>query len=315
MTPGPGGRRGLAGALLGRCLHAACALWVCVTVTFALMHAVPGGPFSSLQLPAASRALLTARYGLDRPLLRQYAVYVGNALHGELGWSLVDPRVTVASMIRRGLPVSGLLGALALLWSVPAGLALGLRGALRPGGPWDRVAGGVALLGLAVPNFVLAAAADYFLGVRIRLLPVAGWGTPAQAVLPALALGALPLALVARMARAQAAEVLRTEYVRAARAKGLSWGQTLRRHVLRNSLLPVLTLLGPLASVTVAGSFVVETAFAVPGLGAAFVGSILDRDYPLILGLTVFYCALLLGFNLLADLAHLAADPRLDAGL
>lgn len=310
-----GRRRGLGRVLLGRCAQAVAALWVCVTVSFVLMHAIPGGPFSSLQLPPATRALLDARYGLDRPLWRQYAVYVGNALHGELGWSLVDPRVSVASMIRAGLPVSALLGALALLWSVPTGLALGLCGALRPGGGWDRVGGGVALLGLAVPNFVLAAAADYFLGVRARLLPVAGWGTPAQAVLPALALGALPLALVARMTRAQAADVLRAEYVRAARAKGLSWPQTLLRHVLRNSLLPVLTLLGPLAAVTVAGSFVVETVFAVPGLGAAFVGSILDRDYPAILGLTVFYSALLLGCNLLADLAHLAADPRLDPGL
>ena len=296
--------------ILGRLAQALVALWVVVTVTFVLMHAVPGDPFASLKTPAAVRQLLQARYGLDLPLPRQYLIYLGNVARGRLGWSLLDPQRTVGGIIRAGLPVSAELGAEALVWSLGLGVALGLAAALRPTGAWGWATAAASLLGLALPNFVLAVLSDYVFAVRAAALPVAGWGSPAQSVLPALALGALPLALVARMTAAQAAEVLAADHVRAARAKGLTWAQVLRRHVLRNALLPVLTLLGPLVAATLTGSFVIESVFGVPGLGSAFVSSILDRDYPLILGLTIFYAALLLLLHLLVDLAYGAADPR-----
>jgi len=298
----------------GRLAQAAAALWAVVTATFVLMHAIPGNPFNSPETPPAERALLRVKYGLDLPLPRQYALYLGQLLHGQLGWSLVDPHETVGQLIRQGWPVSATLGAVALGWALALGVSLGLLAALRRGSLWDRAAAGVSVLGLAVPSFVLAVLADYVLGVRLRLLPVAGWGSPAQAVLPALALGALPLALIMRMTRAQAVEVLAADFVRAARARGLSWGQVLRRHVLRNALLPVVTILGPLLTATLMGSFVVETVFAVPGLGSAFVSSILDRDYPLILGVTIFYAGVLLLLNLLADLAYVLLDPRVRLG-
>lgn len=322
VPPGLPGRRGRAAAwmrrhpllrhALARAAQAVAALWVVVTLTFVLMHALPGDPFASLQSTPAVRALLDARYGLDLSLPRQYAIYVGNLLHGHLGWSLIDPHRTVGQEIRSGGPVSAALGAEALAWSVPGGVLLGLLAAARRGGAWDRASSVVGLAGMAVPNFVLATAADYLLGVRARLLPVAGWGTAAQTVLPALALGALPCALVSRMIRAEAADVLAADFVRAARAKGLTGTQILLRHVLRNALTPVLTLLGPLVTATVAGSFVVETVFAIPGLGASFVNSVLDRDYPLILGLTIFYSTVLLALNAAADVAAALADPRID---
>jgi oligopeptide transport system permease protein len=297
--------------LLGRTLQSLAGLCAVVTATFVAMHLIPGDPFSDPRLPPAVRARLLALYGLDRPWPVQYATYLAGLLRGQLGWSLTDPHRSVGAMIVQGLPASATLGALALAWSVPAGCALGLWAAWRRGRWPDHLAVLVAVAGLSVPSFVLAVLLDYLFGVRLRLLPVAGWGSPAQAILPALALGATPFALVARLTRAEAAEVLAADFIQAARARGLSWPQVLRRHVLRNALLPVVTALGPLTAGILTGSLVIESVFAVPGLGRDFVQSVLDRDYPLILGTTVFYAALLIACNLLADVALAVCDPRI----
>ena len=298
--------------LLARGLLTAVALTVIVTTTFVLMHLLPGDPFLTPKLLPVIREHLLAHYGLDRPLWQQYLMYWGNLLHGRLGPSLLEPGRTVGQLIATGFPVSAEVGALALLWSVTLGIALGLVSACHRGRAWDYAVLGVAVLGLAVPNFVVAVLSDDLLGGH--LLPVAGWGGPAHAILPAFALGLGALALVARMLRAQAVEVLDADFIRTALAKGLPWRQILTRHVCKNALLPVLTLLGPLAAAILTGSLVVERIFAIPGLGSDFVSSILDRDYPLILGLTTFYAALLLGFNLLVDVLYTVVDPRIRLG-
>ncbi len=284
------------------------------TATFALLHAIPGDPFSTQHIGATTHALLVARYGLDLPLWQQYLTFLGNLAHGRLGWSLVDPQRTVADVIAQGFPVSGILGLEALGWSVSGGIALGLLAAARPRGAAATGALIVTLAGLAVPNFVLALLVDWLVGVRWQLLPVAGWGGLAASILPAFSLGMVALALVTRLIQAQARGVLSSAYIRTARAVGIPEGRILRRHVLRNASLPLLAVLGPMAAAILTGSFAIEQIFSIPGLGRVYVQSILDRDYPVVLGLTLFYAALLLAFNLLADVAHPLLDPRVRHG-
>lgn len=300
--------------LLGRCLRTLVALWAIISLTFLVMHLIPGNPFLAPQVAPAIRQRLIVRYGLELPLWRQYLLYWAGLLRGSLGVSMVVPGRTVREMIGAALPVSAQLGAEALGWSVTLGIVLGLLAAFHMNRTWDYVALAVAVLGLSVPNFVIAALLDYVFAVRLRLLPVAGWGGPAHSVLPAFALGCMSLALVSRLVRFQGAEVLNLDYVRTARAKGLPWSAILARHVLRNAMLPVLTTLGPLAAAVVVGSLAIERIFAIPGLGSAFVRSILDRDYPVILGVTVFYACVLLGFNFLVDVLYGVVDPRIRLG-
>ncbi len=294
--------------LAGRVALAVGGVWLVTTATFVALHALAGNPFSNPHLASGIRSALIARYGLNLPLGRQYAHYLRNLLGGRLGWSLTDPHRTVGAILTQGWPVSASLGLVTLAWSVPLGSLLGL--AACRGRLWGALVLIASVAGLAVPNFVLAAGLDAFFAVHLPWLPVAGWGRPAQAVLPSLALGAAPFALVARLVRAQAEAVLASDYVRAARAKGVAGWTLLRRHVLAPALLPVATSLGPMAAALLAGSFVVEHAFAIPGLGRAFVQSVLDRDYPVVLGLTIFYAALLAAANLLSDLLAGALDPR-----
>lgn len=314
MGNAPRGGGGLGRYLLGRALQSALALWVTVSATFAAVHLLPGDPFGDPQLDPAVRRQLAGLYGLGLPLWRQYIRYMSQLVQGHLGWSLHNPDRAVGAVIAAGVPVSAVLGGLALLWAVPIGAALGLVAAQRRNGWLDRSLLVLAVVGLAIPSFVLAVALDDVGAVRLRLLPVAGWGTAAQAILPAVALGLAPLAVIARLVRAQAAEVIDSDYVLGARARGLSWPRLLTRHVLRNALLPAVTALGPLTATVLMGSFVVENIFAVPGLGRDFVAAVLDRDYPLVTGITVFYAALLLVCNFLADVAAVALDPRLCLG-
>lgn len=284
------------------------------SATFVLLHAIPGDPFGAAHIGRQTHRLLVARYGLDLPLWRQYVRFWANLLRGHLGWSLVDPQRTVGQVIAQGFPVSALIGLEALGWALCGGIALGVWAAARPRGLAAGLALAVTLAGLAVPNFVWALVLDWLFAARLRLLPVAGWGGFRATVLPAISLGLVALALVARLVRAQAQGVLAAQYVRTARAAGLPEGRILRRHVLRNATLPVLAVAGPMAAAILTGSFAIEQIFALPGLGRTYVQSVLDRDYPLVLGLTLFYAALLLAFNLVADLAYPLLDPRIRLG-
>jgi len=283
--------------------------------TFGLMHLVPGGPWDSEKtLPPAVIDNLNRRYGLDRPLWEQYLEFVGGALRGDLGVSFIRQDQPVTELIRSAWAPSVLVGGLALAVSLALGVTLGTLAALHRGSAVDQAAVVAATLGASTPNFVFGILLVLALSSGLRLLPTAGWGEPQHLVLPVATLAALPTAYFARIARAAVLDVLHQDHVRTARAKGLSAPVVNRRHVLRNALIPLLTVAGPVSAHLVAGSFVVESLYAVPGLGRLFVQSVLARDYGLIMGLTLLFALVITIANLLVDLLYTAADPRVRAG-
>ncbi len=299
--------------------------WGVATATFFLMKAIPGGPFSSeRKLPDAVRQAVEARYHLNDPILIQYRDYLLDAATFRFGPSIDDPGRTVGEIIVQRLPCSAILGALAMAISLALAFALGTAAAMRRGGWADRLLALCAAGGVSVPSFILGSvllygfsyrlpewAQDHF-GIEARIFPAGGWGTPAHAILPAIALSALPTAYLARLVRVGLAEVLRSEFMLTARAKGLSPFRAVVVHGLRHTLSPVLAYLGPQAAAVMTGSFVVEKIFNIPGLGLMFVQSIANRNYPLIMGVTLVYTVMLVVFNLLADLAARMLDPRLS---
>lgn len=297
---------------LRRSLTTVFALWLVVTITFTIMHLLPGGPFASeKKLPDAVLRNLEKRYHLNDPLYKQYADYLIHLMRGDLGPSFKYENRTVNSIIRESFPVSATLGSLAMALSLSAGVLAGTVAALRQNRWQDYSIMALATFGFSVPSFVLAGLLMYLFAFKMRILPSALWGTWQQAVLPTLALAALPTAFIARLTRSSMLEVLRQDYIRTARAKGLSELYIILRHALPNAILPVVTYTGPLIAAVLTGSFVVEFIFAVPGLGRWFVQSITNRDYTVILGVTVFYSAFLMLMNFLVDLIYMAIDPRI----
>lgn len=288
-------------------------LWFVITATFLLMHAIPGDPFvSEARLPEAVLQNLRAFYGTDRPLLEQYLRYMGNLAQLDLGPSFTSTTQGVGEQIRQGFPVSVRLGLQALVIALAVGLTLGVIAARRPGGLVDGFAMLLGTAGIAVPSFVLAPILINVLAVRLGWFPVATWGTWQHTVLPSLALSFAPMAYISRLVRASLLEVLGQDYVRTARAKGLGPAPVLLRHALRNALIPVITILGPLAAGILTGSFVIEQIFGIPGTGRLLVRAIFERNYPVILGTAIYYSVLLLLLNLLVDLAYGFIDPRIN---
>lgn len=288
------------------------ALWLIITLTFVIMHKVPGGPFASEKaVPESIKRNLESRYRLDAPLHRQYIDYLSNLARFDLGPSYKYEHRSVNDIIRSGFPVSASLGALAVLFALLAGITTGVISALRKNCWQDHLAMLLSTLGYSVPSFILAGLLVYLFSYKANLLPPAMWGAWQQAILPSLALAALPTAFIARLTRSEMLEALQQDYIKTARAKGLSESAVVWRHALRNAALPVVTYIGPLIATVFTGSFVIETFFAVPGLGKWFVTSILNRDYTVILGLTIFYSSFLMLMNLLADLVYAVLDPRL----
>lgn len=290
-------------------------LWVVVTATFILMHAIPGGPFTTEKaLPKAILENIEARYRLNDPLWKQYLDYLGNLLRWDLGPSFKYQGRTVNQIINEGFPVSAALGTVAIFLAVGMGIAAGVMAALRRGRWEDYAAMFLATLGYSIPSFILATLLMYVFAFKLRWFPPALWGTPSHLVLPALSLAGLPTAFIARLTRSSMLEVLGQDYIRTARAKGLSERVVILRHALKNAVMPVVTYLGPLAAMILTGSFVVETIFAIPGLGRYYVTSIYNRDYTTILGVTVFYSILVVGFNFAVDLLYGVLDPRIKYG-
>jgi len=284
-----------------------------VTIAFFMVRAAPGGPFDQERaLPRDVVARLEAAYGLDQPVVVQYARYLRALAHGDFGPSLKYRDFSVSELIAQGLPVSFALGGLALVFALACGVGLGVWAALREDSLPDRASIVVAVLGVAVPAFVLLPLLDLLFGIHWRWLPVAGWepGSLRHLVLPALALGLPPLGIVARLTRTTMQEVLASPYVRTARAKGLPLGLVLRRHALRPALLPVAGYLAPAAAAVMSGSLVVESIAGLPGIGRHLVQGALNRDYTLVLGMVIVYSALLIGMGLLVDLCHAWLDPR-----
>ena len=265
-------------------------LLVVATVTFTLLRFLPGGPFDREKaLPPEILRNIEARYQLDEPVWVQYASYLGGLARGDFGPSYKYVGRDVGDILAEALPVSALLGSVALLLALGGGVSIGLAAGVRSGAPLDRAVMLLSVLGVSVPSFVLGAALMLGAGLWLRWLPAGLWEGPAYVVLPAVTLAALPLAYIAQLTRASVIDVVDLDYVRTARAKGLSEGQVRRRHVLRNALLAVITYFGPLLAILLTGSFVVEKIFAIPGIGRFFVTAVTNRDYPLVLGVTLVY--------------------------
>jgi oligopeptide transport system permease protein len=303
----------LIGYLVRRLATAIPTLLVIVTGAFFLMRLAPGGPFDREQvLSPEIEANLRAAYGLDRPILTQYLTYLGGLFHGDLGPSFKQRDYTVSELIAQGLPVSATLGVAAMILAIVLGISSGVIAAMRRHQIADRLIMSVAVLGIVVPNFVVAPLLALIFGVYLRWLPVAGWGGGAieYMVLPVVALALPFIAYIARLTRASLLEVLRAPFILTARAKGVPWNAIVRRHALKTALLPVVSFLGPALAGVMTGSLVVELAFGLPGIGRFFVQGAMNRDYTLVMGVVIFYAALIVLFNLLVDLLYGWLDPR-----
>lgn len=292
-------------------------VWFIATATFLAMHAVPGDPLlNDKAVPPEIRRNLEARYGLDRPLPQQYLLYMSNMLQGDFGISFTQQNRRVNDIIREHFPVSALLGVAAILIAAAGGILWGALAALYRNRLPDRLIMLLVVLGISVPGFVFAALAQLLLvnlnrWLGFSLLPVAGWGTPAHLLMPALVLGLGLLAFLTRLMRSSMLEVINADYIRTARAKGLSPLRIFFRHQLRNAILPVVTVLGPAVAAITTGGFVVELVFAIPGLGRYFVQAVQQLDYTVIMGTTVFYGAFLVLMVILVDIVYGIVDPRI----
>jgi oligopeptide transport system permease protein len=281
-------------------------------ITFTLMHLVPGGPWDGdRRLPAQAEENLNRKYGLDKPVWEQFAVYVGDLAQGDLGVSYRQLNRPVSDIISDGAQVSFVLGGLALIVSTVLGISLGLLAALRQNTMVDYASVGLVTLGASLPPFVTGMLLLVVFSAELHWLPTGGWGSLQQAVMPVIALSLLPSAYIARITRASMLEVLRQDYIRTARSKGLREQAIVFRHVVRNGLIPVLTVIGPVAATLVTGSFIVESLFSVPGIGRSFVTSIGARDYGVIMGTTLFYTTIVVLANMAVDVLYVFVDPRI----
>lgn len=299
----------------GRLLEAAITLLLLATLCFALLRAAPGGPFDTEKAaPPEVQAALDAQYRLDQPLYRQYLGWLGDAVRGDLGPSFQYPDYRVNRLIADALPVSALNGGLALLLALALGIALGVCAALRAGSWSDRLLMLLAGLGLAVPKFVVAPLLVLLFAVTLHWLPAGGWGEWDNVVLPVIALALPNIAYCARLTRASLLDTLSADYLRAARARGLSPARLLFAHALKPALLPVAAWLSPALINVVTGSAVVEQVFGIPGMGRYFVQGALNRDYTLVLGVVLVIGALIVAINVVVDGVRGGMDPRLEQG-
>jgi peptide/nickel transport system permease protein len=303
----------VAGYIIQRFLGLIGVLFVISILTFVMMHAIPGGPFDPYQMPVSpsTQKYLDAKYGFDKPLYEQYARYMWAALQGDFGIPFQSPSETVAGLIGRTWKVSIILGGLALLVSYSVGIVLGFIAAVYQNTWVDYVSVIFAVLGIVVPSFVVALLLLFVFSIWLGLLPTGGWGDSwKQAVMPILAFSFGLTAVVARYTRTSVVEVLRSDFVRTARAKGLSRMAVLRRHVLRNALTPIVTIAGPMFAGVITGTFFIESIFRIPGIGMYYTKSAFERDYPMIMALTLLFAALITTVYFVTDLVYAWIDPR-----
>lgn len=289
-------------------------LLVITFISFVLMHAIPGGPFAGPELkhmPPEVIENLNKYYHLDDPLWKQYVDYLWNLLHGDLGPSYAERGRTVNDIIAQSLPTSALLGLAALAVAMTIGIPLGMLAALKRNTIFDYLGMFVAISGVSVPAMTLGPLLVWIFALNLRILPVAQWGSLKQAILPAFTLGFGSAAILARLTRASMLQVLREDYIRTARAKGLSEGRVTVHHAMRNALIPVVTVIGPLFAALITGSMVVEQIFAIPGMGKFFITSVLGRNYPVIMGTVLLYAVFLIFANLAVDIMYARLDPRI----
>jgi len=298
--------------IIRRLLWTALGLFVVAFITFSLMHLVPGGPWDR-QKTLAPQVIenLNKKYGLDKPFLVQFGSYVWNTLHGDLGVSYVYQDRGVTEILMQGLPITATLGITAFILALLLGLPLGMAAALRQNSPVDYISVVFATIFASVPGFVLGIFFIIIFAVKLHWVPTGGWGTVRQVILPAFALAALPAAYIARISRASMLDVVRQDYVRTARAKGLAERVVLMRHILRNALIPVVTIAGPEFAGLITGSFIIENLFSIPGIGRLFVNGVFQRDYGLIMGTVLLYAFAVAIVNLVVDVLYGAIDPRI----
>ncbi|WP_010631511.1 ABC transporter permease [Sporolactobacillus vineae] len=301
--------------ILKRFLEMLLTIWVIATLTFVLMHAIPGSPFNTSNgksINAVAMKNLEAHYHLDQPLPVQYLIYLKSIITFNYGPSIRQPTQTVNDLIGQGFPVSFELGMWTLIVAIISGIALGVVAALKHNGIIDYLAMTIAVLGISIPNFVLATLLIQEFAVNLVWFPVGTWQGVSYMVLPVIALATGPMAIIARLTRSSMLEILNQDYIRVAEAKGLSPVLIVFKHALRNALLPVVTVVGTLAAGILTGTFVIEKIFAIPGMGKYFVDSINSRDYPVIMGTTVFYSTILIILLFLVDIIYGWLDPRIN---
>ena len=285
---------------------------IVISITFFLLRSLPGGPFDSdKKLPPQIQINIAKKYNLDKPVWKQYYLYLYNIGRGDFGPSYKYVDRSVNDIIRETLPVSVELGLVGLFLSIALGSIAGIVSAIKPRGVFDFFAVSTATALVSVPSFVIGAVLIYFFSVRFRIFPAALWGSPSHIVLPALTLAAGPAAYLARLIRASMLETSEALYVRTARAKGLSNFMVITKHILRNALIPIVTVMGPITAFLITGSFVVEYIFAIPGIGRFFVLAVSNRDYPLVMGITIVYTIILVLANLTVDILYVYLDPRI----
>lgn len=300
--------------IIKRILTMLITLFIIITITFVLIKSIPGDPFMSInELPEEVRRSLEVKYGLDKPVFEQYIIYVKNIVfHLDLGDSIKYANRSVADIIREGFPVSATIGLLGGVIGISLGLILGMVAGLNHGKFWDYAVIFIAILGVAIPSFVMASLLQVILGVKLQWLPVARWGTIKHTIMPLMSLSFGAIAFQARMMRTAVIEVKGQDYVKTAISKGLSKGEVVRRHIFRNAMLPNITVMGPGLAGMLCGTFVIEQIFAVPGIGKHLVQSITTRDYTVVMGLTIFYAFIILTSILIVDILYGFVDPRID---
>jgi len=300
-----------------RLFYAFLTLLVLTTLTFFMMRLLPGDPFIGTKaIPETTLKALNAKYGLDKPMMVQFAMYVGNVFKGDLGLSIKYNR-PITDIIAQAFPYSFDLGLRSLIFATIMGVLLGIVAAVKRGTKWDTVTMLIAIAGVSVPSFIVGALLQYFLGLRlfewtgIRFFPITGWDSFTSKLLPSFALSFGSLATISRLMRTSMLDVLGSDYIKTAKSKGLSQTKIIWKHAVRNAIMPVITVLGPISAAVLTGAFVVENIFSIPGMGKFFVMSIQSYDYTMISGTTLFYGAFLVLANLLVDLAYGFIDPRI----
>ena len=297
--------------ILKRCILAVITLLVLLTIIFVLVRQLPGDPFTSEKTPEAIRLQMLKYHGLDKPLYQQWLTYVSNLIRGDLGISLKYSGRSVNSAIASTFPLSGALGIRALIFALAVGLFLGIVAAQKAGRAIDYVCILIAIIGVSAPEFVVGTLIQLGFSIKLRWLPATQWLTWRHMILPVFALGLNTLAMLARLARSSMMDVISQDYILTARAKGLSNFQVIWRHEIRNSILPIITVMGPRVAALLAGTFVIERVFGIPGMGRFFLESINDLDYTMVLGMTAFYGLFLVTANLVADILYGLVDPRI----
>lgn len=314
--------------LVNRILMGLVTLWLVITITFFLLHLLPGDPFQSeKEVSPQIKENLMAKYHLDKPLGVQYVEYLKNVTKGDLGLSMKERGRTVNEIIADSFPTSADLGMRAVLFALITGIPLGIIAALNRGKYQDKLAMIIAVIGISVPSFVMAGLMQrYFVDIHNnvlienRFLPeflrikISGWDEPSKRILPVVALGLYTVALIARLLREKMIEVMGQDYIRLAVVKGVKPSNIVWKHALRNAILPVVTVMGPTIAAVLTGSFVIENMFTIPGLGKYYIDSINERDYTMVLGVTIFYAAFLILMMIITDIVYVLVDPKIKLG-